>query len=133
MVLVIRQASREIGRPLSHASDWRGKCLAVIRRQSGPAMPFITIRPGAWVHKGFGRIRPSSPSLMASALPNKREYPDLAGAPLRPRTAPQCLGRRLRALVILLSLKGFRSKPRQPTLPSLAEPFLRNPGISISV
>src|SRR5260370_19846483 len=106
MVLVIRQGSIEIGRPVSHAAEWRGRCLAVIIRQSGPAMTFITIRPGAWVHKGFGRIPPSSPSLMASALPNKREYPDLAGAPLRPRTAPHCLGRLLRALVILLSLKG---------------------------
>src|SRR6266852_3132304 len=133
MVLVIRRASTGIGRPLSHGSDWPGRFLAVIRQRSEPAMPFFTIRPGAWARKGSGRILRSSPSLTASALPNKREYPDLAGAPLRPRTAPQCLDRRLRALVILLSLKGFRSKPRQPTPAYLAEPFSHNPGTSISV
>src|SRR6266852_9224987 len=133
MVLVIRRASTGIGRPLSLESDWRGKCLAVIKRRSAPATLFSTIRPGAWARKGFGRIHPSSPSLMASALPNKLEYLDLAGVLLRPRTAPPYLDRRLRALVILLSLKGFRSKPRQPTPAYLAEPFSHNPGTSISV
>src|SRR6266851_6880205 len=133
MVLVIRRASRGIGPPLSHASAWPGRFLAVTRQRSGPAMLFFTIRPGAWARRAFGRIRPSSPSLTASALPNKLEYPDLAGAPSRPRTAPRYLDRSLRALVILLFPKDFRSKPRQPTPPYLAEPFLRNPGISISV
>src|ERR1700676_4400753 len=126
-------ASTGIGRPLSPVSDWPGKFLAAIRQRSGRAMPFFTIQRGAWARKGVGRIRPSSLSLMASALPNKLEYLDLAGAPLRHRTARQYLGRPLRALVILLFPKGFRSKPRRPTPPHLAEPFSRNPGTSILV
>src|ERR1700730_6662331 len=107
MVSVILRESTGIGPPLSHGSDWRGRCLAVIKRRSVPVMPFFTIPPGAWARKGFGRIHPSSPSLTASASPNKLECLDLAGAPLRPPTVPQYLGRRLRALVILLSLKDF--------------------------
>src|SRR5712675_36453 len=134
MVLVILRVSKEIGRPLSPGSAWHGRCLAVIRPRSVPATLFFTIRPGAWEHKGCGRIRPSSPSLMASALPNKLEYLGLADARLRPRTAPQYSDRRLRALVILPFPKDSRSlAPRQPPPPHLAERFLHSPGISISV
>src|SRR5260370_30863894 len=108
--------------------------MAVTSRLSGPAMLFFTIPPGAWVRRGFGRIRPSSPSLMASASPNKLEYLDLAGAPLRPPTALLYLDRHPRVLVISLFPKDFRSSaPRQQPPPHLAEPSLHNPGTFTSV
>src|SRR5580704_13862965 len=133
MALVILRASTGTGPPLNHGSDWRGKCLEVIRPRSVPVMPFFTIPPGVWVHKGFGRILLSSPSLMALALPNKPEYLDLAAAPLRRRTVPPYLDRRLRALAILPFPKDSRSStPRRPRQPHLAEPFLPNPRTSIS-
>src|SRR5260370_18139207 len=107
MVLATRPASTGIGRPSSPGSVWPGRFLAVTRRWSGPAMLFFTIPPGAWVRRGFGRIRPSSPSLMSSALPTKLEYLNLAGAPFHPPTALLYLDRHPRVLVISLFPKDF--------------------------
>src|SRR6202007_1225452 len=122
MALATRPASTGIGRPLNPGSAWPGRFLAVTRRWSGPAMLFFTIPRGAWVRRGFGRILPSLPSLMVSASPNKLEYLDLAGAPLRPPTALRYLDPHPRVLVISLFPKDSRSSaPRQQPPPHLAE------------
>src|SRR5437879_13415805 len=91
-------------------------------------MPFITIPPGAWVPKGFGRIRPSSPRPMPLALPNSLEYLEL-GAPLRPRTAILYLATNLfRALAFHFKLLTARR-----TCPHSRERFLHTLDLSSSV
>src|SRR6267142_5908683 len=61
---------RRVGRLLSHESAWLGKCWAATRLWSGPAMPFFTIRRGAWVLRASGRTRHSllSPTLLSGLV-----------------------------------------------------------------
>src|SRR6266851_4988058 len=88
---------RRVGRLLSQDSAWLGRCWAATRLRSGPAMPFITIPPGAWARKGFGRIRHSLPRPMHSELHNRLVRPAVL---LPRRTAPRSLTYRSRGVVV---------------------------------
>src|SRR5467141_4320085 len=77
---------RRVGRLLNHDSAWLGRCWAATRLWSGAAMPFITIRRGAWVLRASGRTRHSllSPALVSGLV---------AHLPLHSVPPPRAAGR----------------------------------------